>query len=300
MPPSKLTGKPDEIAAFIDRFDVFLFDCDGVLWHGDKLLPGTVETLDMLRSKGKQIVFVTNNSTKSRTSYIKKLSNLGIPAKPDEIFGSAYSAAVYISRVVKLPKHKRVYVIGEAGIEEELASEGIAYFGGTDPEEDKPMQPEDYESFGPDPTVGVVVCGLDHKINYRKLARAYHFLQNPDTMFLATNIDSTFPSHGKLFPGAGSLSAPLKYMTGREPLSLGKPSMAMMDAIEGRFRFDRKRTCMVGDRLNTDIKFGIEGGLGGTLAVLTGVSKEEEFLGDGKDVVPEAYLDKLCDLLECA
>lgn len=156
---------------------------------------------------------------------------------------------------------------------------------------------EDYDTFGPDESVGVVLVGLDHGINYRKLARAYQFLQNPKTVFLATNIDSTFPTRGGLFPGAGTMSAPIAYMTGRQPLSLGKPSQAMMDAIETRFKFDRKRACMVGDRLNTDIRFGIEGGLGGTLGVLTGVSTEEEFLKEGETVVPEAYLDSLCDLL---
>lgn len=159
------------------------------------------------------------------------------------------------------------------------------------------MTPSDYDTMGPDPDVGVVLCGLDHNINYKKLARAYQYLQNPETIFLATNIDSTFPTHGKLFPGAGSISAPLAYMTKRTPISLGKPSQAMMDAIEGKFRFDRKRTCMVGDRLDTDIRFGIEGGLGGTLAVLTGVSKEGEFLAEGVEVVPDVYCDTLSDLL---
>ncbi|KAL7275785.1 p-nitrophenyl phosphatase [Rhizina undulata] len=297
MAPRKLTGKPAEIEEFISRFDVFLFDCDGVLWHGDKLLPRVVETLDMLREKGKQIVFVTNNSTKSRRAYKKKLDNLGIPAEVDEIFGSAYSTAVYIKRVLKLPANKKVYVIGEAGIEEELRSEGVQFFGATDPEERKHIQSEDYENFGPDPEVGVVLCGLDHYVNYRKLARAFQYLQHPDCLFLATNVDSTFPNHGKLWPGAGTTSAPLAYMTNRTPLSLGKPSQAMMDAIEGKFKFDRKRTCMVGDRLNTDIKFGIEGGLGGTLAVLTGVCKEEDILTEDTEMAPDVYLDKLCDLL---
>ncbi|KAI5780860.1 HAD-like domain-containing protein [Geopyxis carbonaria] len=297
MAPNKLTGKPAEIEAFLARFDVFLFDCDGVLWHGDKLLPRTVETLDKLRALGKQIVFVTNNSTKSRTAYVKKLAGMGIPAEVDEIFGSAYSAAVYISRVLELPKDKKVYVVGETGIEQELESEGVVYFGGSDPEEGGPMRPEDYDNFRPDPEVGVVLCGLDHNISYRKLAKAFQYMQHPDTLFLATNIDSTFPTHGRLFPGAGSISASLAYMTGKQPLSLGKPSQAMMDAIEGKFKFDRKRTCMVGDRLNTDIRFGIEGGLGGTLAVLTGVAKESDFMMEGADVVPDAYLDQLCDLL---
>ena len=50
----------------------------------------------------------------------------------------------------------------------------------------------------------------------------------------------------------------------REPTSFGKPSQAMMDSIEGRYKLDKKRSCMVGDRLNTDIQFGIQGGLGGT------------------------------------
>lgn len=86
-------------------------------------------------------------------------------------------------------------------------------------------------------------------------------------------------------------------MTKRIPLSLGKPSQAMMDAIEGKFQFDRKKTCMVGDRLNTDIKFGVEGGLGGTLAVLTGVSTEKEILSSDAIAVPDAYLDQLSDLL---
>ncbi|KAL0639999.1 p-nitrophenyl phosphatase [Maublancomyces gigas] len=297
MAPTKLTGKHAEISAFIDRFDVFLFDCDGVLWHGNTLLHKTVETLDMLRSKGKQIVFVTNNSTKSRRAYKKKLDGLGIPAEVDEIFCSAYSSAVYIKRVVKLPADKKVYVIGESGIEEELRNEGVQYFGGTDPEERIQMQEEDYTNFVPDPEVGVVLCGLDHYVSYRKYAKAFQYLQNPETLFLATNVDSTFPNKGKLFPGAGSISAPLTYMTKRVPLSLGKPSQAMMDAIEGKFQFNRKRTCMVGDRLNTDIKFGVEGGLGGTLAVLTGVSTEEEILSSDAIAVPDAYLDQLSDLL---
>jgi 4-nitrophenyl phosphatase len=71
----------------------------------------------------------------------------------------------------------------------------------------------------------------------------------------------------------------------------------MMDAVEGKFQFDRSRTCMVGDRMNTDIQFGIDGKLGGTLAVLTGVSRKEDFLAEGAQTVPTAYMDALGDLL---
>ncbi|RHZ65302.1 4-nitrophenylphosphatase [Aspergillus thermomutatus] len=330
--PRHLTGNKEGIKEFLDKFDVFLFDCDGVLWSGDHLFPGTVETLEMLRSNGmrapagemlrprdlyppgKRVVFVTNNSTKSRADYKKKLEKLGIPSttactpgqadkrKQEEIFSSSYSASIYISRILKLPENKRkVFVIGETGIEQELQSENIPFLGGTDPAYRREVRPEDYKLIAAgdpsllDPEVGVVLVGLDFHLNYLKLALAYHYVKR-GAIFLATNIDSTLPNSGTLFPGAGSMSAPLIMMLGQEPVSLGKPNQAMMDAIEGKFKFNRSRTCMVGDRVNTDIRFGLEGKLGGTLGVLTGVSSEEDFVAG--PVRPSVYLHKLSDLLE--
>ncbi|KAJ9263156.1 hypothetical protein DTO271D3_4441 [Paecilomyces variotii] len=299
--PRYLTGNTEGIKDFLDRFDVFLFDCDGVLWSGDHVFPGTAETLNMLRSKGKRVVFVTNNSTKSRKDYKKKLDGLQIPSTVEDIFSSSYSSAIYISRILNLPENKRkVFVLGETGIEQELASENIPYIGGTDPAYNREFKPEDYKLIAAgdssliDPEVGVVLAGLDFHVNYLKLALAYHYIRR-GAVFLATNIDSTLPNTGTLFPGAGSISAPLIMMLGKEPVALGKPSQAMMDAIEGKFKFDRKRTCMVGDRVNTDIRFGIEGKLGGTLGVLTGVSTKDDILTG--ECRPLAYVDALSDLL---
>ncbi|KAK6536945.1 hypothetical protein TWF281_001152 [Arthrobotrys megalospora] len=294
--PRKLTGKKQEIDEFIDQFEYFLFDCDGVLWQGDVLLPKVVETLDMLRNKGKKLVFVTNNSSKSREAYSKKFAKFGIPVSVDEVFGSSYSTAVAISRVYRMPPGKRVFVIGEEGVEHELAAEGIPFFGGSAP---LPFPDDEVaEHVGPDPSVWAVVTGLDRKISYAKLAMAGGYLRDPDVHFFATNTDSTFPTHGKLLPGAGTCSAPLILMTGRTPTSFGKPSLAMMESIERKYSLDRSKACMVGDRLNTDIKFGLKSGLKGTLAVLTGVSTEAEILEAGEaGEGPDVYLDCLGDLL---
>ncbi|KGO57589.1 2-phosphoglycolate phosphatase, eukaryotic [Penicillium expansum] len=314
--PRYLTGDKAGLQEFLAKFDVFLFDCDGlspvlalsrrsvrggVLWSGDHLFPGTVETLELLRNKGKQVVFVTNNSTKSRADYRKKLEGLGIPSTVEEIFSSSYSSSIYISRILQLPENKRkVYVIGETGIEQELRSENVSFIGGTDPAYRRDVTPEDYKKIAAgdesilDPEVGVVLVGLDFHMNYLKIALAYHYIKR-GAVFLATNIDSTLPSSGALFPGAGSMSAPLIMMLNKEPIALGKPSQAMMDSIEGKFKFDRSRACMVGDRANTDIRFGREGKLGGTLGVLTGVCSKEDFVSG--EVRPHAYLDKLSDLL---
>ncbi|KAF2655048.1 4-nitrophenylphosphatase [Lophiostoma macrostomum CBS 122681] len=300
-PPKYLTGDKAGIEEFLSRFDVFLFDCDGVLWSGDHLFPHVPETIEMLRSKGKRLVFVTNNSTKSRADYKKKFDQMGIPAEVEEVFGSSYSAAVYIARILKLPAPKnKVFVLGESGVEQELDAEGVRYCGGTDPAFRRDIEPEDFINIANgsalDPEVGIVLAGLDFHLNYLKMSVAFQYLQR-GAVFLATNIDSSLPMAHSLFPGAASAGAGVAKAIGKEPLSLGKPSQAMMDAVEGKFQFDRSRTCMVGDRMNTDIQFGIDGKLGGTLAVLTGVSKKEDFLAEDAQTVPTAYIDSLGSLL---
>ena len=248
------------------------------------------------------MVFVTNNSTKSRSDYKKKFDKVGIRnTTEEEIFGSSYSAAIYISRILKLsPPKNKVFVLGESGIEQELASESIPFVGGTDPAFHRDIEQKDFDDIASgkalDPNVAVVLIGLDFHINYLKMAFAQQYLRR-GAAFLATNIDSTLPMSGGFFPGAGAVGAGIVKAHGLEPLPLGKPSQAMMQAIEGKFHFQKNRTCMVGDRLNTDIQFGIEGGLGATLMVLTGVNTKEEILAKGAPVVPKFYVEKLADLL---
>ncbi|OAA38889.1 4-nitrophenylphosphatase [Metarhizium rileyi] len=298
--PKYLTGDKAAINEFIDKFDTFLFDCDGVLWSGDHVFDGVPQTIMMLKARGKRTVFVTNNSTKSREDYLRKLSSLHIPCEKEDVFGSSYSAAVYISRILKLPPGKnKVFAIGEAGVERELAAEGIPCICGTDPHFRRDITPDDFKALADgtalDPEVGVVLCGLDFHINYLKLSTALHYLKR-GAIFLATNTDSTLPMHHSFFMGAGSIMIPLEFASGTKPLELGKPSQAMMDAVEGKFQLDRSKTCMIGDRLNTDIKFGIEGKLGGTLHVLTGVHKKEDWDTEDAVAVPSYYADKLSDL----
>jgi len=290
------TKNPERYQELLAKYDTWMFDCDGVLWHGDRLIDGATEVLQILRSHKKRVLFVTNNATKSRRNYKKKLDSLGIEAHVEEVFGSAYAAAVYLSSVLDFPKDKRVYVIGMSGLEDELRDEGISFIGGTDPADNTLSAPGEIL---PDPSVGAVLVGLDTSINYTKLSRAFRYLHsNPACAFLATNQDSTFPSDKGLLPGAGAVLAPLLTALGpnRPVTSIGKPSGLMLDAIKAKHNFDPERTIMVGDRLNTDIQFGKDGGLA-TLLVLTGIASEADLTGpNSSSVVPDYVTAAIGDL----
>ncbi|EGW30974.1 p-nitrophenyl phosphatase [Spathaspora passalidarum NRRL Y-27907] len=302
----KITNK-QQVTELLDQYDYFIFDCDGVLWLGDHLLPHIPETLQMLKDKGKTVIFVTNNSTKSRNDYLHKFEKLGISGiTKDEVFGSSYASAVYIDKILQLPKDKKVWVLGEAGIEQELHELGYKTVGGTDPklvEDGVKFKPDHPLIDKLDPEVGAVLCGLTFNVNYLKLSITLQYLlqENKSLPFIATNIDSTFPVKGKLLIGAGSIIETVAFASGRQPDAIcGKPNQAMMNAIKADnpgLQANPKKGLMVGDRLNTDMKFGRDGGLD-TLLVLTGIETEENVLALAQDVAPTYYANKLGDLYE--
>lgn len=297
----------DQAAALIDRYDYFLFDCDGVIWLGDQLLPSVTETLTLLKSRNKIVIFVTNNSTKSRNDYIQKFEKLGINGvTKSEVFGSSYASAVYVEKILKLPKDKKVWVLGEEGIETELNELGYETIGGSDPDliRNGVEFEFDHEQLNKlDEGVGAVVAGLTFNLNYLKLSITMQYLLKNDKLipFIATNIDSTFPSKGKLLIGAGSIIETVAYASGRQPDAIcGKPNQSMMNSIKAdnpALGLQPGRGLMIGDRLNTDMKFGRDGGLD-TLLVLTGIETEAVVTGLGSDVAPTYYAEKLGDLYE--
>ncbi|KAJ2546146.1 hypothetical protein EV175_005707 [Coemansia sp. RSA 1933] len=291
MAPKKLATRQD-LQSLVDQHDTFLFDCDGVVWNGKNPIENVSAALDMLRKRGKRLIFVTNNSATSRKDYIAKFAKFGIHASVDEIFSSAYATAVYLHDVVQFSSDKKVYVIGGSGIHHELAEVGISTLGSDDT---APVDLESLSDIHPDPNVGAVVFGIDYNISYRKLACAHtHLTQNKDCLFIATNNDRTLPGGKYMFPGCGSLLSSLERSTQRSPLVMGKPNKPMLDCVIQKFHLDPARTCMVGDRLDTDVLFGISGGLD-TLCVLTGVATEADILSPS---APQAtyYIPSIGDL----
>lgn len=288
---------PENVRALFDSVDAFLFDCDGVIWKGDKLIEGVPQTLEMLRSKGKKLVFVTNNSTKSRKQYANKFVSLGIPVSQDEIFSSSFAAAMYL-KTIDFPRDKKVYVIGEEGILEELELAGYTGLGG--PEDGKKtVQLKPNCLFEHDKSVGAVVVGLDQYINYYKLQYGTLCVrENPGCLFIATNRDAVgHMTDLQEWPGAGCMVAALCGSTQKEPIVVGKPSTFMMDFLLEKFNVSTSRMCMVGDRLDTDILFGQNAGCK-TLLVLSGVTTHSDLHDPSNHIQPDYYTTRMSDILE--
>ena len=156
---TKLTV-PSEL---LDKTDVFIFDCDGVIWKGDSLIEGVPAVLDMLKKAGKKIFFVTNNSTKSRKGYLGKFKGLGLDGvEAEEIFSSSFAAAAYLEQTKFKDTGKTVYIIGEVGIEEELDLIGVPWIGGGS-DAGKKIELKSGYALPYSKDVGAVIVGFDRE-----------------------------------------------------------------------------------------------------------------------------------------
>ena len=290
--PKKSYLSKDAASSLIDQTNTFIFDCDGVIWKGDTLIDGVKETLDALRADGKRLIFVTNNSTKSRKQYLSKFESLGLTGmKPEEIFSSSFAAAAYLSSI---GFKKKAYVIGEQGIQLELDLVGVEHLGGPS-DGDKKIELKAGELMEHDHDVGAVIVGFDRYVNYYKLQYATLCLrENPGCIFIATNTDAvTHLTDAQEWAGGGAMVGAVKASSGKDPTIVGKPASFMLEYICDQFGIRRDQICMVGDRLDTDIMFGIDGGLR-TLLCLSGVTTKEVL--DKTSVQPDYFVESIAHL----
>lgn len=303
---SKKISTKEEALAFIEQYDHFLFDCDGVIWLDTVAIPGVVKFIEWLQERGKTMAFVTNNSSKSRNSYVKKFKELGFKdIVKSAIYPTCYSAALVLKEQLNVKQGSKVWVLGDIGIEEELKETGYIPVGGTDKNLDGGWDPNS-PYLEVDPSVRAVVVGSTKELNYMRTAVAVQYLlaENKSLPFIGANIDRTYPGpRGMILPAGGSLVNLMSYTCQRDFINVGKPSTLLLDTILEDQNFDRKKTLMVGDTLYTDIKFGNDGKLGGhnggSLLVLSGGSKLEDLDNIEDDSTrPKYYIESLGHLLE--
>ena len=253
---------------------LFLFDMDGTLYLGNRLYDFTLELLDTLKETGRNYLFMTNNSSKSVEDYVKKLGKLGIEATREDFMTSSQATAFYLH---KHHEGQKLYVCGTESLKNELRMEGFTVT--TDVNE-----------------VDCIVMGFDTELTFQKLHDvSYMLLTRPDLPYIATNPDYVCPTEFGSVPDCGSVCDMIYNATKKRPVVIGKPSPLMPQLAMEKLGVSKEETCVVGDRIYTDVKSGLNAGITGIL-VLSGETTRE-ILAESPDK-PHLVLEDASEILE--
>lgn len=263
--------------AKLKSVELFLFDMDGTLYIGDKLFEFTPKLLRAIREKGKKYLFITNNSSKSVSAYVDKLNSLGIDAEPNDFLTSSQATAFYLKNHYP---DKTLYVCGTKSLKDELSENGFSITEDTEKTE-------------------CIVMGYDTELTYKKLDDVSKMLCTRDLPYIATNPDYVCPTEYGSVPDCGSVCDMIFNATGKRPVFIGKPSPLMIELAMQKENTTKEKTAVVGDRIYTDIKSGLNAGAIGVL-VMSGETTNEilEASTDKPDIVCKSAEEILNVIIE--
>ncbi|MFX1408248.1 MAG: HAD-IIA family hydrolase [Promethearchaeota archaeon] len=264
-----------------------IFDLDGVIYRGDKLLPSVDKTIQDLKELSIRVVYNSNNSTATRQMYVDRLKKYNIDSKVSDFYTSA---SITASEITKIKQNSKVFVIGEIGLQEELEAMGHTIISNK----------------GQFDEIDFVVVGLDRNFNYNDIAFAQKSILKGKAQFYATNTDTTLPIANGLLPGAGVMVKAIEVCTSTKPIKIfGKPDSCGIKSILTENKMSPKQVAIFGDRLDTDILAGNRAKIK-TVLVLTGVTNyrmvEElkmqvsKAKGIDKDLFPDLIIKNLSEI----
>lgn len=222
---------------------------DGVIYHGNQILPGVAEFIDWLHRENKEYLFLTNNSGYTPKELQQKLARMGLDVSEEHFYTSALATAAFLK---KQDPGCSVYAIGEAGLLNALYDAGITM-----------------NDVNPD----YVVVGESKSYSLDTLTKATNLVLK-GAKLIGANSDLTGPIENGIMPACRALVAPIELATGKQAYFCGKPNPLMMHTGLEILGCHSAEAVMVGDRMDTDVVVGMESGMS-TVLVLSGVSTRE-------------------------
>ena len=227
----------------------FICDMDGVIYHGNRILPGVAEFIQWLHDEDKEYLFLTNNSGYTPRELNQKLARMGLDVPEEHFYTSALATAAFLK---KQAPGCTAFVIGAPGLLNALYDVGVT-MNDVDP---------DY-----------VIVGETASYYYEVIPKAVRLVLN-GARLIATNSDLTGPTEFGIAPACRALIAPIEMATGKQAYFCGKPNPLMMRTGLKKLNCHSGEAVMVGDRMDTDVISGMESGMS-TVLVLSGVSTRE-------------------------
>ena len=230
---------------------LFLLDMDGTIYLGNNIFNYTLNFLNAVTKIGAKYIFLTNNSSKSRSEYLKKLQSMQIPATETQLITSTHTTAKYLQTH---HANKLIYAMGTTAFCNELESYNLKIT--------RTLHPE----------IKVLATAYDPELTFKKLEDASILLTKGVEDYIATNPDLTCPTEFGYVPDCGSVAQMLKNATGKMPKFLGKPQPDMIYTALKQENIPPEKAVIIGDRQYTDIACGINAGID-TILVLSGETK---------------------------
>ena len=273
-----MTGDLAQASFEWQAYQGYIFDLDGTVYLGERLIPGADRVVATLRASGRRVVFLSNKPLESRESYAAKLTRLGIPTAPEDVI---HSSAVLARALATRHPGATAFVLGEPPLIEELRRAGV---------------PVVQDPSAVDWRVDFVVAAFDRTLTWEKLNDAHQALRR-GARLVATNPDRTCPVEGGDVPDAGAVIAALESSSGRRlEWVAGKPSPLVVEAALARLGTQPHETVMVGDRLETDMAMARQAGLTAVL-VLTGVTGPDLVASAPEPWRPDVVLESIDHLV---
>ena len=246
-------------------------DMDGTIYLSDTLFPYTIPFLKGLESAGIGYSFLTNNPSRSRRAYLDKLTGMGIPADPENMYTTIEATIDYVK--TNLPDVRKLFILGTPSMISEFESAG-------------------FQSVYDDPEA--VIAAFDRTLVYDRLCKAAWWISK-GLPYIATNPDLVCPTDQEtILVDCGSICAALEQATGRRPdIVLGKPDPQILYTIAHDKGILPSEIAMIGDRMYTDIASGLNAGALSVL-VLTG----ETTLANLSTLAADIRPDLVCRDLE--
>lgn len=227
----------------------FIIDMDGVIYHGNRILPGAADFIEWLQRNNKKYLFLTNSSERTPRELHQKLVRMGLDVPEEHFYTSALATAEFLK--AQAPGSS-AYVIGEAGLLNALYDAGITM-----------------NDVNPD----YVVMGEGKSYSFDTITKAVNLVKN-GAKLIGANTDISGPIENGIAPACGALVAPIEIATGKKAYFCGKPNPLMMRTGLRLLGCHSEDAVVVGDRMDTDIVAGTESGAD-TVLVLSGVSDRE-------------------------
>ena len=250
----------------------FICDMDGVIYHGNQVLPGVKEFIEWLQKENKKFLFLTNNSGYTPRELRQKLSRMGLDVSEEHFYTSALATAAFLK---EQSQGCSVYAIGEAGLLNALYEAGIIM-----------------NDVNPD----YVVIGEGKNYSLETLTKATNLVLN-GAKLIGANSDITGPIENGIAPACRALVAPIELATGKQAYFCGKPNPLMMRTGLNILGCHSAEAVMIGDRMDTDIISGMECGMS-TVLVLSGVSNRDTI--ETFAYRPTIVLDGVGDIVKLA